>query len=101
MLKNSPLNSVFTLSAITKCLMREASRSTVPGPTRILRRELPNRGVPFARSACNAVVLKQFRLNQSFTDFGPCPLHVRSGLGDPELVLEKSEAEVTVKGYPL
>ena len=50
--------------------------------------ESPNRGVRFANACARAAVSKQLLLNHSVILFGPAPLHMRSGRGEGEFVLE-------------
>ena len=64
------------------------SQFCIPGSRRILRPELPKRGLPLAKSCARPEVVKQPELNHSFSFFVPDPLQVRSGRGDGDSVLE-------------
>lgn len=99
-LKASARNCSEKRSVNLMLFSRAKSRFTYPGPVRMLRPELPNRGVPAARAAWNELVVKQAGLNHSETVCGPTPEQMRSGRGTWELLLEKSVAEKTVNGRP-
>src|ERR1700722_6431758 len=68
---------------------------TWPGPSRMLRLELPKLGF-----AVEPAATKQLLLNQLVTAFAPSPVQLRLGRGDAELVLEKSGPR-TANGEPV
>src|SRR6185437_13675931 len=81
-LNNSPRNSVVTLFPTFVRFMKARSQFCVPGPIRIFLREVPKRGVPFAKAWANAAVVKQLTSNHSESVFEPLPWQTRSGRGD-------------------
>src|SRR5580704_11375676 len=87
-LNSSPLNSTVILSLMRVFFMKAISQFWTPGPIKILRPEVPKRGVPSAKACARTAVVKQLVLNHSEIVFGPVPLQMRSGRGDGEPVLE-------------